>query len=354
MKLLGERNWWAPRPLARLHARLRLGEGDSGRWSEQQQGVERRPSSVAAARRRPSSRSPSAKRTTASTAPASGRATVTMNWNSSAQAIEHRPAGLQMQRPGTVDRRCPGRPSGPCAMRETPAKRCKVRTGFGARRRWATSVAAVDAVRPRVGAAERSVSRRCRPTRWPSTPSTSRREYRCRSGPHARRTGARRRGNRHPRRSRRGTAAVTAAVAAAARSLDPQEQAPARRSTRSEERTASRRCGCPRADASGEVDELRDGRPTTRSTTSTVAAATSTGASGVRLQERRWRRTSRRRGPGGRRVRAVQALAVCIAANAAREAQDHRDRAPTAPTRWFGWYWTATFGAARATATVAC
>ena len=27
MKLLGERNWWAPRPLARLHARLRLGEG---------------------------------------------------------------------------------------------------------------------------------------------------------------------------------------------------------------------------------------------------------------------------------------------------------------------------------------
>ena len=28
MKLLGERNWWAPRPLARLHARLRLGEGE--------------------------------------------------------------------------------------------------------------------------------------------------------------------------------------------------------------------------------------------------------------------------------------------------------------------------------------
>ncbi|HEV2774123.1 MAG TPA: MMPL family transporter, partial [Solirubrobacteraceae bacterium] len=27
MKLLGERNWWAPRPLARLHARLRLSEG---------------------------------------------------------------------------------------------------------------------------------------------------------------------------------------------------------------------------------------------------------------------------------------------------------------------------------------
>ncbi|MBA3746968.1 MAG: MMPL family transporter [Solirubrobacterales bacterium] len=27
MKLLGERNWWAPPPLARLHARLRLGEG---------------------------------------------------------------------------------------------------------------------------------------------------------------------------------------------------------------------------------------------------------------------------------------------------------------------------------------
>jgi RND superfamily putative drug exporter len=27
MKLLGERNWWAPRPLARLHARLRPGEG---------------------------------------------------------------------------------------------------------------------------------------------------------------------------------------------------------------------------------------------------------------------------------------------------------------------------------------
>ncbi len=27
MKLLGERNWWAPAPLARLHARLRLGEG---------------------------------------------------------------------------------------------------------------------------------------------------------------------------------------------------------------------------------------------------------------------------------------------------------------------------------------
>ncbi|MDQ3721722.1 MAG: MMPL family transporter, partial [Actinomycetota bacterium] len=26
MKLLGEHNWWAPRPLARLHARLRLGE----------------------------------------------------------------------------------------------------------------------------------------------------------------------------------------------------------------------------------------------------------------------------------------------------------------------------------------
>ena len=26
MKLLGERNWWAPAPLARLHARLRLGE----------------------------------------------------------------------------------------------------------------------------------------------------------------------------------------------------------------------------------------------------------------------------------------------------------------------------------------
>ena len=29
MKLLGERNWWAPRPLARLHARLRLGEGEA-------------------------------------------------------------------------------------------------------------------------------------------------------------------------------------------------------------------------------------------------------------------------------------------------------------------------------------
>jgi len=28
MKLLGERNWWAPRPLARLHARMRLGEGE--------------------------------------------------------------------------------------------------------------------------------------------------------------------------------------------------------------------------------------------------------------------------------------------------------------------------------------
>ena len=28
MKLLGERNWWAPPPLARLHARLRLGEGE--------------------------------------------------------------------------------------------------------------------------------------------------------------------------------------------------------------------------------------------------------------------------------------------------------------------------------------
>ena len=28
MKLLGERNWWAPRPLARLHARVRLGEGE--------------------------------------------------------------------------------------------------------------------------------------------------------------------------------------------------------------------------------------------------------------------------------------------------------------------------------------
>jgi uncharacterized membrane protein YdfJ with MMPL/SSD domain len=27
MKLLGDRNWWAPRPLARLHARLALGEG---------------------------------------------------------------------------------------------------------------------------------------------------------------------------------------------------------------------------------------------------------------------------------------------------------------------------------------
>ena len=27
MKLLGERNWWAPRPLRRLHGRLRLGEG---------------------------------------------------------------------------------------------------------------------------------------------------------------------------------------------------------------------------------------------------------------------------------------------------------------------------------------
>jgi len=26
MKLLGERNWWAPRPLKRLHERLRLGE----------------------------------------------------------------------------------------------------------------------------------------------------------------------------------------------------------------------------------------------------------------------------------------------------------------------------------------
>ena len=26
MKLLGERNWWAPAPLARLHTRLRLGE----------------------------------------------------------------------------------------------------------------------------------------------------------------------------------------------------------------------------------------------------------------------------------------------------------------------------------------
>jgi hypothetical protein len=30
MKLLGERNWWAPRPLARLHARLRLGEAPAG------------------------------------------------------------------------------------------------------------------------------------------------------------------------------------------------------------------------------------------------------------------------------------------------------------------------------------
>ena len=27
MKLLGEWNWWAPRPLARLHARIGLGEG---------------------------------------------------------------------------------------------------------------------------------------------------------------------------------------------------------------------------------------------------------------------------------------------------------------------------------------
>ena len=27
MALLGERNWWAPAPLKRLHARLRLGEG---------------------------------------------------------------------------------------------------------------------------------------------------------------------------------------------------------------------------------------------------------------------------------------------------------------------------------------
>jgi uncharacterized membrane protein YdfJ with MMPL/SSD domain len=26
MKLLGERNWWAPAPLRRLHERLRLGE----------------------------------------------------------------------------------------------------------------------------------------------------------------------------------------------------------------------------------------------------------------------------------------------------------------------------------------
>jgi uncharacterized membrane protein YdfJ with MMPL/SSD domain len=26
MKLLGERNWWAPRPLARLHARIGLSE----------------------------------------------------------------------------------------------------------------------------------------------------------------------------------------------------------------------------------------------------------------------------------------------------------------------------------------
>ena len=26
MALLGERNWWAPAPLRRLHARLRLGE----------------------------------------------------------------------------------------------------------------------------------------------------------------------------------------------------------------------------------------------------------------------------------------------------------------------------------------
>jgi RND superfamily putative drug exporter len=26
MALLGRWNWWAPRPLARLHARLRLGE----------------------------------------------------------------------------------------------------------------------------------------------------------------------------------------------------------------------------------------------------------------------------------------------------------------------------------------
>ena len=28
MKLLGERNWWAPAPLRRLHTRLRLGEGE--------------------------------------------------------------------------------------------------------------------------------------------------------------------------------------------------------------------------------------------------------------------------------------------------------------------------------------
>lgn len=27
MKLFGERNWWAPRPLRRLHERLRLAEG---------------------------------------------------------------------------------------------------------------------------------------------------------------------------------------------------------------------------------------------------------------------------------------------------------------------------------------
>jgi uncharacterized membrane protein YdfJ with MMPL/SSD domain len=29
MRLLGERNWWAPRPLARLHARIGLNEGSA-------------------------------------------------------------------------------------------------------------------------------------------------------------------------------------------------------------------------------------------------------------------------------------------------------------------------------------
>ena len=37
MKLLGERNWWAPRPLMHLHERLRLGELDVVSRLEKQQ-----------------------------------------------------------------------------------------------------------------------------------------------------------------------------------------------------------------------------------------------------------------------------------------------------------------------------
>ena len=98
MKLLGERNWWAPPPLARLHARLRLGEARRA-VSVSSSAYRHTPSSDAAASRSASSRSPSAKRTTARTTPASGSATATMYGKQSRAGDRASPRRLADARP---------------------------------------------------------------------------------------------------------------------------------------------------------------------------------------------------------------------------------------------------------------